>query len=57
MSQKFNKEVIKRLQYQDVFLAENPNLILFIIDTAGNLGPEALKFINVLHHHRTKLTH
>ncbi len=29
-------------------------LILLIIDTAGNLGPDALKFINVLRHHRNK---
>ncbi len=48
------QEVNKRLQYQDVFLAESPNLIPFIIDTAGNLGPEALKFINVLRHHRNQ---
>jgi hypothetical protein len=48
------QEVKKRLQYQDVFLDGNPNLIPFIIDTAGNLGPEASKFIAVLRRHRNK---
>ncbi len=41
------QEVKKRLQYQDVFLADNPNLIPFIIDTTSNFGAEVLKFINV----------
>ena len=44
------KEMLRH-QYQEV-LTDNPNLIPFIIDTAGNLGPEAIKFINVLRHHR-----
>ena len=48
------QEVKRRLQYQDVFLDGNPNLIPFIIDTAGNLGPEASKFITVLRRHRNK---
>ncbi len=39
------QEVKKDFQYQDVYLAENPNLIPFIIDTAGNLG---LKLQNLL---------
>ena len=48
------QEVNKRNQYKDVFLDHDPNLIPFIIDTAGNLGPDALKFIQVLRHHRNK---
>ncbi len=48
------QEVKKRLQYYDVLLDCNPNLIPFIIDTAGNVGPEALKFIAVLRRHRNK---
>jgi len=48
------QEVHKRQQYREVFLADDPNLIPFIIDTAGNLGPDALKFINVLRHHRNQ---
>ena len=42
------QEVKKRLQYQEVFLDTNTNLIPFIIDTAGNLGPEASKFIAII---------
>jgi hypothetical protein len=47
-------EVKKREQYRKVFLADNPYFIPFIIDTAGNLGPDALKFINDLRHHRNQ---
>ncbi len=48
------QEVNKRQQYQKVLLADNPYLIPFIIDTAVNLDPDALKFINVLRHHRNQ---
>ena len=36
------------------YLYEIPNFIPFIINTAGNLGPDALKFIEVLRHHRNQ---
>ena len=45
------QEDIKRSQYEDVFLSNHPNLIPFIIDTTGNLGPCAVKFLSDMEDH------
>ena len=47
-----HQESHKRDQYKKVNLSNNPNLIPFILDTSGNFGPMALKFIKKIAEYR-----
>ena len=38
----------KKAEYDGVLLSDNPDFIPFIVDTSGNLGPAAIKFISLM---------